>query len=39
LKKLNNNSLILPRLSIDRSTTWWQFLGKISGIQFVKGRI
>ena len=38
-KELNNKLLILPRLSIDSLTTWWQFLGKISGIQFIKGRI
>ncbi len=29
----------LPRLSIDKSTTWCQFLGKISGLQFIKGKI
>ena len=29
----------LPRLSIDRSTTFAQFLGKISGLQFIKHKI
>jgi len=36
---LKNDMLELPRLSIDKSTTWLQFLGKISGIQFIKGKI
>ena len=33
------NKWELPRLSIDSKTSWWQFLGKISGLQFIKGRI
>ncbi|MCK4386497.1 MAG: polysaccharide deacetylase family protein [Candidatus Pacebacteria bacterium] len=36
---LKNNIFLLPRLSIDSSTTFSQFLGKISGLQFIKGRI
>ncbi len=36
---LKNDTLKLPRLSIDSSTNWWQFLGKISGLFFVKGKI
>lgn len=35
----NSNLLELPRLSIDRTTSWVQFLGKISGLQFIKYRI
>jgi len=29
---LKNDMLELPRLSIDKSTTWLQFIGKISGV-------
>lgn len=29
----------IPRLSIDKSTTWSQFLGKLSGYQIIKNRI
>jgi len=29
----------VPRLSIDKSTTWSQFLGKLSGYQIIKNRI
>ncbi len=36
---LESDTLKLPRLSIDSSTNWWQFLGKISGLFFVKGKI
>lgn len=34
-----NGILVLPRLAIDSSTSWWQFLGKISGLQFIKHKI
>lgn len=35
----SNQIFELPRLSIDKGTTWWQFLGKVSGLQFIKGKI
>ncbi len=36
---LKSDILKLHRLSIDSSTNWCQFLGKISGLQFIKDRI